>query len=99
MRFLLCCLTVFVVVMLVCGIVGMSPVAYAAEQEEIEGEMQGALERAEEYLDGIEIEPMKEGMAALGDMFTGLLSGAPAILMVTIAFSGLFMVLRKVLGR
>ena len=99
MRVLSVAVCVFMVLGLVAASVAVAPVAMAAEGQEIEDEMQSALDRAEAYLDGIDVEPMKAGMAALADVFTGLLSGAPAIVMITLAFAGLFMVLRKVLGR
>ena len=73
--------------------------AMAAEQEEVESQMDSAIERAEAYLDSIDVEEIKEQFQSMGDFFDMLLSGAPGIVMAVLAFGLLFMVLRKVLGR
>jgi len=71
----------------------------AAEQEEIESQMDSAIERAEAYLDSIDVGEIKAQFESMGDFFNMLLSGAPAVVMGVLAFVLLFFVLRKVLGR
>jgi len=73
--------------------------AMAVEQDEIESQMDSAIERAEAYLDSIDVGEIKAQFESMGDFFSMLLSGAPAVVVGVLAFVLLFFVLRKVLGR
>ena len=74
------------------------PVA-AADQAEMEDAMDSAIERAEAYLDSIDVGEIKAQFESMGEFWQALIGGAPAVVMAVIAFVLLFMVLRKVLGR
>ena len=76
-----------------------APVAFAAEADEMETAMESAIEKAEAYLDSINVAEIKAQFEGMGEFWQALLGGAPAIVMAVIAFVLLFMVLRKVLGR
>ena len=73
--------------------------AYAADEAEMEDAMDSAIERAEAYLDSIDVAEIKAQFESMGQLWQALLGGAPAIVMVVLAFALLFLVLRKVLGR
>jgi len=73
--------------------------AYAAGPEDIESEMDSAIERAEAYLDSIDVSEIKAQFESMGEFWQMVLGGAPTILMVVVGFALLFFVLRKVLGR
>ena len=76
-----------------------APMAFAAEAEEMEEAMGSAIDRAEAYLDSIDVGEIKAQFESMGEFWQALLGGAPAIVMAVLAFVLLFMVLRKVLGR
>ena len=93
------CKRIGAVLVAVFFVLGTATAASAAEAEEMEGAMESAIERAEAYLDSIDVGEIKAQFESMGEFFQALIGGAPAVVMAVLAFLLLFMVLRKVLGR
>lgn len=78
----------------------MMPAALAVDDgQDIEGEMSDALDRAEAYLDAVDVDSVRNAMQGMRDIIMVPFAGIPVILVVTLAFAVLMPVVRKALGR